>query len=181
MAPSIDVGAFCQWASPRGKLRHVGERVAGGEKAPGEVSLYQAEASKSIRGMGSLVCHGAPASAAPFTSRRMRPSDKLVPEAIEVPLPTRVVLAMCVHPLVGGLRRGNGLYLGNATPRLQIMRGPGCANSFTHYQFAGLRESHCPRLWQNHPVESPNYGGLDAGHWRADPLLVDVLILNAGA
>src|SRR6202034_580533 len=123
----------------------IGSLLAGTDESPGETILYQGRTFKSYRGMGSL---GAMASG--NTDRySLDPTQKLVPEGIEVRVASKEPLADLVYQLVDGLKAGMG-YCGCRT--IEQMQAEA---RFIRVSPAGLRESHV------HDViitkEAPNY------------------------
>lgn len=137
-AKAIAAGASCAM---------VGSMVAGTDRSPGEVILYQGRSFKGYRGMGSL---GAMArGSADRYFQKDAASDKLVPEGIEGQVPYKGSANAVIHQLVGGLRAAMG-YTGCAT--VAEMR-KNC--TFVKITNAGLSESHVHDVQITR--ESPNY------------------------
>jgi len=125
----------------------IGSLLAGTEEAPGETFLYQGQAYKSYRGMGSV---GAMArgSADRYFQQDIKDQLKLVPEGIEGQVPYKGHAADVIHQLVGGVKAAMG-YTGAATiPDLQRAE-------FIRITNAGLRESHVHDVTITR--EAPNY------------------------
>src|SRR5690606_19049814 len=87
----------------------IGSLFAGTEESPGDSELFQGRHYKSYRGMGSLAAMETGSKDRYFQDSA--DADKLVPEGIEGPLPSRGPLRNIVHQLVAGVRATMG-YVG---------------------------------------------------------------------
>jgi len=98
----------------------LGGLLAGVDKSPGEVMLYQGERFKDYRGMGSMgAMQGSGGSERYSQANAVSTGGKLVPEGIEGRVPYKGPTAELAYQLVGGLRAGMG-YCGCQTiPELQ--------------------------------------------------------------
>src|SRR5690606_22852399 len=82
-----------------------GSMFAGTEEAPGEIELFQGRSYKAYRGMGSLgaMANSGGGSADRYVQYAGAGADKLVPEGIEVRVPSEGPLSAILHQLMGGL------------------------------------------------------------------------------
>ncbi len=128
----------------------LGSLLAGVDESPGEVVLFQGEAYKEYRGMGSM---GA-MKARSFSKDRyfqgdVTQTDKLVPEGIEGRVLYKGPVGNVVYQLVGGLRAAMG-YCG--TPTIAELQDRG---QFIRITDAAYRESHPHDITIT--AQAPNY------------------------
>jgi len=128
----------------------LGSLLAGVDESPGEVVLFQGEAYKEYRGMGSM---GAMKSRS-FSKDRyfqgdVTQTDKLVPEGIEGRVLYKGPVSNVVYQLVGGLRAAMG-YCG--TPTIAELQDRG---QFIRITDAAYRESHPHDITIT--AQAPNY------------------------
>ncbi|XNM73903.1 IMP dehydrogenase [Escherichia coli] len=125
----------------------VSSMLAGTEKSPGEIELYQGRSYKSYRGIGSLGAMSKGSSDRYFQSDNA--ADKLVPEGIEGRVAYKGRLKEIIHQQMGGLRSCMGLTGCGTIDELRTKA------EFVRISGAGIQESHV------HDVtitkESPNY------------------------
>ncbi|MFT5336627.1 MAG: IMP dehydrogenase [Luteibaculaceae bacterium] len=121
----------------------LGSMLAGTEKSPGEVELFQGRSHKAYRGMGQA--HG-------LSDRYFQAelaAEKLVPEGIEGRVPFKGSILPITHQMAGGIRSSLS-YTG--CKNLEAMR---TKVQFVQFTAAGMTESHVHAV--SITKESPNY------------------------
>ena len=130
----------------------LGGVLAGTEKSPGAMEIYQGRSFKVYRGMGSM---GAMEQAQGSRDRYFQEdAKKLVPEGVEGRVPFKGPLADTVFQMVGGLRSSMG-YCG--AKDIDALRRDG---EFIRITNAGLQESHPHDIYITR--EAPNYSRSNA-------------------
>jgi len=89
----------------------IGNLFAGTDESPGEIVLYQGEATRSTEVWVAGSHEGKGGEPEPLFQEDVESESKLVPEGIEGRVPYRGVLSYCIQQLIGGLKAGMG-YVG---------------------------------------------------------------------